>query len=340
VAIAGELIMQKQLGKKQPGRRRSSRKSAHDPGETKHKVSSKPPVRRKKRADIPSAAGAPVPEGSTTPTEGNTITLPSRALVLPENQADVPSAASAAVFEGSATPMEGDTITLVLRAFVLPENQAGVPGTAAAAISQGWTSALEKYWGRESIDKENVLTILMIPFVAWQAYQTRLQQRRNAIQMLVRGCVVRQADVELHYITSVRKLGICLEASDSQPFRDMELTFCPVPLAAEIRARGKQLLQWLRHELVTKYLPKLWKAVEAGNRWCNLSSNQTHQAKDRQEKDAQSRAMIRILKTLGDKSCFVHQYHISLNAPLGLPCEVKPIGLTETSNPKSPATPR
>jgi hypothetical protein len=229
---------------------------------------------------------------------------------------------------------------LALRALVLRENQVYVPSAAGAGISQGWTSALDKYWGREIIDKEKVLTIMMMPFVAWHAYQTRLQQRRNAIQMLVRGCVVRPADVELHYITSVRKLGICVEAPDSQPFRDMELTFCPVPLAAEMRARGKQLLQWLRHELAAKYLPKLWKAVEAGHRWCNLSGDQTHQAKDRQEKDAQSGAMIRILKTLGGKSCFVHQYHISLNTPLGLPSEVEPIGLTDTGNPKSAATPR
>ena len=120
----------------------------------------------------------------------------------------------------------------------------------------------------------------------------------------------------------------------------MELTFCPVPLAADMRARGKQLLQWLRHELAAKYLPKLRKAVEAGNRWCNLSGDQTHQVNDRQDQDAQSSPLIRIIKTLGVKSCFVHQYHISLNAPLGLPSEVEPIGLTDTGNPKSPATPR
>ena len=261
VAIAGELIMRKQLGKTQPVRGKSSRKSAHDSGKTKSNVSSKPLVQRKRRAYVPSAAGAPVPEGSTTPTEGDTITLPSCALVLPENQAYVPSAA-AAVIEGSTTPMEEDTTTLVLRALVLRKNQANVPDAAAAVISQGWTSALEKYWGREIIDKEKALTIMMIPFMAWHAYQTRLQRRRNAMQMLVRGCVVRPADVELHYMTSVRKLGIGIEAPDSQPFRDMELTFCPVPLAAEMRARGKQLLQWLRHELAAKYLPKLWKVVK------------------------------------------------------------------------------
>jgi hypothetical protein len=54
--------------------------------------------------------------------------------------------------------------------------------------------------------------------------------------------------------------------------------------------------------------------------------------------------MIRILRTLGlkseGKSCFVQQYHISLNTPLGLPSEVEPIGLTDTGNPKSSATPR
>ncbi len=295
------------------------------------------------RAYVPSAASAAVPEGSSTPTELNTITLPSRALVLWESQAYVPSAA-AVVLEGPTTPMEGDTTTLALRALVLRKNQAYVPSTAAAASSQGWASSLEKYWGREIIDTEKVLTIMMLPFVAWHAYQTRLQQRRNAIQMLVRGCVVRPADVDLHYITSVRKLGICIEAQDSQSFRDMELTFCPVPLAAEMRARGKQLLQWLRHELAAKYLPQLRKAVEAGNRWCNLSGDQTHQAKDRQEKDEQSSPMIRIIKTLGVKigvkSCVVHQYHISLNAPSGYHGEVEPIGLTDTGNPKSPATPR
>jgi hypothetical protein len=174
----------------------------------------------------------------------------------------VPSAAGAVVFEGSATPIEADTTTVALRALVLRKNQAYGPSAVSAGISHKWTSALETYWGRELIDKEKVLTIMMMPFVAWHAYQTRLQQRRNAIQMLVRGCVVRPADVELHYMTSVRKLGICIEAQDSQPFRDMELTFCPLPVAAEMRARGKQLLQWLRHELATKYLPKLWKVVE------------------------------------------------------------------------------
>jgi hypothetical protein len=240
--------------------------------------------------------------------------------------------------------MEGDTITVPSGALVLPENQADVPGAAAAAISQGWTSALEKYWGREIIDKDNVLTVMMIPFVAWQDYQTRLQQRRNAMQMLVRGCVVRPADVELHYITSIRKLGICIEAQNSQPFRDMELTFCPVPLAAEMRARGKQLLQWLRHELAAKYLPKLRKAVEAGYRWCSLSGGQTHQATERQEKDAQSRAMIRILKTLGGKievkSCLCIRITFPSTPRSGYHGEVEPIGLTDTGNPKSPAAPR
>ena len=162
--------------------------------------------------------------------------------------------------------------------------------------------------------------------------------------MLVRGCVVRPADVDLHYITSARKLGLCSEAQDSQSFRNMELTFCPVPWVAEMRARGKQLLQWLRHELAAKYLPQLRKAVEAGNRWCNLSGDQTHQAKDRQQKDEHSSPMIRIIKTLGVKigvqSCVVHQYHISLNAPSGCHGEVEPIGLADTGNPKSPATPR
>ena len=226
--------------------------------------------------------------------------MPSRALVLWESQTYVPSAA-AVVLEGPTTPMEGDTTTLALRALVLRKNQAYVPGTAAAASSQGWASALGRYLGRETIDKEKVLTIMMLPFVAWHAYQTRLQQRRHAIQLLVRGCVVRPADVDLHYITSARKLGVGTEAQDSQSFRDMELTFCPVPLAAEMRARGKQLLQWLRHELTAKYLPKLRQAVEAGNRWCNLSGDQTHQAKDRQDQDAQSSPLIRIIKTLGIK---------------------------------------
>ena len=297
------------------------------------------------QAYVPSVASAAAPEGSTTPTEGNTITLPSSALVLWENQAYEPSAAAAAVvLEGPTTPMEGDTTTLALRALVLRKNQAYVPSAAAAASSQGWASVLGKYWGRETIDKEKVLTIMMLPFVAWHAYQTRLQQRRNAIHMLVRGCVVRPADVDLHYITSARKLGIGSEAQDSQSFRDMELTFCPVPLAAEMRARGKQLLQWLRHELAAKYLPKLRKAVEAGNRWCNLSGDQTHQAKDREDQDAQSIPLIRIIKTLGVKigvkSCVVHQHHSSLNAPLGYHGEVEPIGLTDTDNLKSLSTPR
>ena len=214
------------------------------------------------QAYVPSVTAAAVPEGSTTPTEENPITLAPCALVLPENEADVPDAAAAAVTEASTTPIEGDTTTLVLRALVLRKNQANVSGAAAAAISRGWIPALEKYWGRGIIDKEKALTIMMIPFMAWHAYQTRLQRRRNAMQMLVRGCVVRPADVELHYMTSVRKLGIGIEAPDSQPFRDMELTFCPVPLAAEMRARGKQLLQWLRHELAARYLPKLWKVVK------------------------------------------------------------------------------
>ena len=252
------------------------------------------------QAYVPSVAAAIPDECSTTPMEENTITLPSRALVLWESQASVPSAAPV-VIEGPTTPMEGDTTTLALRALVLRKNQAYVPGAAAAASSQGWASALVKYRGCETIDKEKVLAIMMMPFVAWHAYHTRQQQRRNAIQMLVRGCVVRPADVDLHYITSARKLGIGSEAQDSQSFRDMELTFCPVPLAAEMRARGKQLLQWLRHELTTKYLPKLRKALEAGNRWCNLSGNQTHQAKDRQDHDAQSSPLIRIIKTLGVK---------------------------------------
>jgi hypothetical protein len=338
VATAGELIMRKQVGKTQPVKGRSSRKRAQDSGKTKTTVSSKRLVRRTRRANVPSAAAAAVIEGPTTPTEGdtitlascalvlpenqtyepgaasaavtegsttpteeNTITLPSCALVLPEDQADGPDAAAAvpeesatpteevsstlascalvlrenqtyvpgvagtAVFEGPTTPMEGDTTTLALRALVLRKNQAYVPGAAAAAIFQGWTSALERYWGRELIGKEKVMTIMMMPFVAWHAYQTRLQQRRNAMQMLVRGCVVRPADVDLHYITSVRKLSIGIEAPDSQPFRDMELTFCPVPLATEMRARGKQLLQWLRHELAANYLPKLWKFVEEEN---------------------------------------------------------------------------
>ena len=77
----------------------------------------------------------------------------------------------------------------------------------------------------------------------------------------IRGGVVRPADVDLHYITSVRKLGIGGEAQNSQPFRDLELTFWPEPLAAEMRARGKQLLQWLRRELAAKYGELFMKAL-------------------------------------------------------------------------------
>ncbi len=295
------------------------------------------------QASVPSVTAVAVPEASTTPTEENTTTLSSRALVLWEYQPYVPSAA-AVVHEEPTTPIEENTTTLVLRALVLRRNHGYVPSAAPAACSQGWASSLGKYWRRETIDKDNVLTIMMLPVVAWHTYHTHLQQRRTVMQMLVRGGVVRPADVDLHYITSVRKLGIGVEAHNSQSFRDLELTFCPQPLAAEMRARGKQLLQWLRQELATKYLPLLRKAVEAGNRWFKLSGDQTHQAKDRQDPDAQSSPMIWIIKALGGKigtkSCVVHQDHSSLNTPSGYHGEVEPIGLTDTGNPKSPSTPR
>lgn len=260
-------------------------------------VPSNAPVRRKNRADVLSAASAAVSKASTTPAKSRTVKVPSGAPVPRENRTDVLSPTDGAVSEALTTPAEDRTANVTSRALVPQANRACVLSAAGAGIPEGSTSALIRYWGRELTDKQKVATIIIMPFVAWRAYRARERQRRNAIQMLALGCVVRPVNVELRYSTSLQKLGVCISTPDTQSFRDMEFSLYLEPLTANIRARGKQLLQWLRHELTTHYMPKVWKAVEAGKRWCNLSGDQTHQAKVREQKEARSHAMIRLLKS-------------------------------------------
>jgi hypothetical protein len=207
------------------------------------------------------------------------------------------STASVPPLEETATPAENNTINLPSNALVLREKQACVRSAADIAIPEGATAVLGKHRGYDMTRKQNVSAIVTMPFMAWRAYRSYSRQRRNTIQMLALSCVVRPVDVELRYITPPSKLGVCIGAPDTQTSHDMELSLYLEPLTTSMRARGTQLLQWLRHELATKCMPTVWTGVAAGKRWWSLLGAQTHQAKARQQQEAQSDAIIRLLKT-------------------------------------------
>jgi len=252
--------MQKQLGKIGTVRPRYAEPRIHDSEGTKINSSSEPVVPRESRVCVLSAAGVPTHESTAVPAKHSAIDLSSGALDLPESQACVLS-------------------------------------TADVAIIKGPTTILEKHRGYGMTGKLNVSTIVAMPFLVWHAwcvYRARAQKRQNAIQMLARSCVVRPGDVGLRYITPSPKLGVFIGDSDTQTSHDMELSLYLEPLTASMRARGRQLLQWLPHELATTCMTKVWTSVAAGKRWWNLVHAQT---KIQHQQEAQSNAIIRLLKT-------------------------------------------
>jgi hypothetical protein len=220
--------MQKQLGKIGTVRRRAAEKRGHGSKRTGIRLPSSPLMPQENRACVPSATGTTVPEASTTTAEGMNINVPSGALAPQENQA------------------------CVLRA-------------AGTADPEGSTTTLENYRGYAMTQGMKVPTIPML-FVAWRTYRARVRQKREAIQMLALSCVLRPVDVELRYTTSLQKLGVCIGTPDTQPSRDIEPSLYLQPLTTNMRVRGRQLLQWLHHELTAKYQQTVWKGMEIGRR--------------------------------------------------------------------------
>ncbi|MBH0184546.1 MAG: hypothetical protein HP477_03750 [Nitrospira sp.] len=149
-------------------------------------------------------------------------------------------------------------------------------------------------------DMQNISDIIAMPFVAWQAwraYRTHVRHRQSTVQMLARSCVLRPVDVELRYSTPLQKIGICIGASDAQSSHDMEFSLYLQPSTGSMRARGTQLLQWLGHEWTTKWMPTVRRGVKAGRRCWILLIAQVYKANVQQQQEAESDAIIRLLKT-------------------------------------------
>ena len=147
---------------------------------------------------------------------------------------------------------------------------------------------------------QNISDIITMPSVAWQAwriYRTHLRQRQSTVQMLALSCVLRPSDVELRYITPLSKVGVCIGAPDTHGSHDMEFSLYLEPSTNSMQAQGAQLLHRLRHEWTTTCMPIVQAGVAAARRWWILLIAQVYKANSRQQQEAESDAIIRLLKT-------------------------------------------
>jgi len=256
--------MQKQLGKIRTVRDRATKTRAHGLDGINYNAPSSRLTPKKHRARVLRTVGSAVPKVSTNPVEDIYIDLPSSSLMPKKYQACVLHAVPTAVTEMSRTATEDIQINLPSNPPMVQTPRASMPSAAAPETS---TAPLARHWSHAITETVSTITTL---FANWRTYQVHRRQRRETIEMLSLSCVVRPVDVELRYTISPQKLGVCLETPDTQPytknFRDIESTLYLQPMTANMRTQGKQLLQWLRDELVAKYLQNAWKGMEIGRR--------------------------------------------------------------------------
>lgn len=255
--------MQKQFGKIGAVRRRYASPRTHDSGALQPDAPSGPIAARERLACALSPAGPPALE-RTTPAVSNPVI---------DLRSDTPA---------------------------LPEKPIGVLNTGDIATLDEPTMSLEPYQGQDMRAMQNISAITTMPFVAWQAwraYRTHLRQRQSTVQMLALSCVLRPVDVELRYTTPLPKVGVCVGAPDAQSSHDMEFSLYLEPSTSSLRARGTQLFRWLQHEWTTTCMPKVRASVGAGRRLWILLLAQAYKANSRQQQEAESDAIIRLLKT-------------------------------------------
>ena len=174
--------------------------------------------------------------------------------------------------------------------------------TAGIAAPDEPTPTLKTYREHEHEmgETQDISEIITMPFVAWQAwraYRTHSRERQSTIRMLALSCVLRPGDVELRYITPLPKIGVCIGAPDAQGSHDMEFSLYLEPSTGGMRARGTQVLHWLQHEWTTRCMPTVRRGVAAGRRWWILLIAQVYKANSVQQQEAESDAIIRLLKT-------------------------------------------
>lgn len=179
--------------------------------------------------------------------------------------------------------------------------EASVLNTAGIAGLDEPATTLETYreydMREETQDISEIMTMPSVAWQAWRAYRTHSRERQSTIQMLALSCVLRPGDVELRYITPLPKLGVCISAPDAQGSHDMEFSLYLEPSTGGMRARGTQVLHWLRHEWATRCMPTVRRGVAAGRRWWILLIAQVYKANSQQQEEAESDAIIRLLKT-------------------------------------------
>lgn len=228
------------------------------------------------------------------------LDAPSDSCVAHESQVCMLSPASFPALGESATPVNNNVINLLSSAPVLPDNQAAVRNTAESIASDEPTPTLEASRGYDMRDMQHMSDIVAMPFVAWEAwraYRTHLRHRQSTVQMLARSCVLRPGDVELRYSTPLQKIGVCMGAPDTQSSHDMEFSLYLEPSTDGMRAQGTQALHWVRHEWTTRFMPIVQRSVAAGRRCWILLIAQVYKANAQQQQEAESDAIIRLLKT-------------------------------------------
>lgn len=255
--------MQKQLGRIGTVRHRYAEPQAHDSGGIRLDVPSGPCVARKSQVCISTPAGPPALKRTATPEKHNVVNSRSAPLALPEKEASVLSTAGIAAIDEPATTLE------TYREYDMGETQ----------------------------DISEIMTMPSVAWQAWRAYRTHSRERESTIQMLALSCVLRPGDVELRYTTPLPKVGVCVGAPDTQGSHDMEFSLYLAPSTGGMRARGTQVLRWLRHEWTTSCMPLVRRGVAAGRRWWILLIAQIYKANSGQQQEAESDAIIRLLKT-------------------------------------------
>lgn len=255
--------MQKQFGRIGTVRHRYAGPQAHDSGVKKLDVPSGPRVAGESRSCMLSPTGPPALERTATPVKSNVINLRAVPLVLPEKEDCVLSTAGIAALEEPSTTLE----------------------------------TYREHGMRETQDISEIITMPSVAWQAWRAYRADLRERQSTIQMLALSCVLRPGDVELRYVTPLPKVGVCTGAPDAQGSHDMEYSLYLEPSTGGMRARGTQILHWLRHEWTTRCMPTVRRGVTAGRRWWILLIAQIYKANSGQQQEAESDAIIRLLKT-------------------------------------------
>lgn len=230
--------MQKQLGRIGRASGRSTKKGVQKKGAQKRSAQKRSAEKKQvpnKRAVRKRAHGSARIRASR----------PFSPLLPRENQACMLSAVGSTIPIASLTTAER-TKSIVAFSPLLPrENQACVLSAVGTSLPQASTATMEEWWESAMRETTNISPTIMSLF-GWRTYRLRMQQKRLALQLLVVNGSVRPGNVDIRYSADPNEAGTVCRSFAVPPRSDTHSLTSLQVFYARLRARGVQLVRWLR----------------------------------------------------------------------------------------------